>query len=222
MRFQINIYRPGRKPKKLPKPKGEERRISVAILIPLMVLLLVGIIFFPKWGYMDASSSLDRRVRMNRRNKIYLMDELTKVEKEKEKASNELKLLSSLRVKRVLWFRKLMDLSEIMPDDLWLTDLSIKTIEKKVKGSREVEAETYLTIKGVTDPSPGREPLDSIAQLILSLNDSDSFKQDFELFTLARLSREKDRSKKGREIMEFELSSKLKDGYTGGGGKASK
>ncbi|MFB0506668.1 MAG: hypothetical protein ACETWT_08045 [Thermodesulfobacteriota bacterium] len=205
VRFQINIYRPGRKPKKVPKPKGEERRISVAILIPLIVLLLLGISF----AYIEVfSPSLDRKIQMNRARKIYLDGQLSQAERDLEKSSNEAELLSKLHVKRVLWSRKLADLSGVMPEDLWLTDLSIKTIEKRQKASKQVEKETYLTIKGVTLPIPGQEPLDSIAQLILALNGLKSFNQDFESVKLVytHLSREKD-----RDIMEFELSSKLRD-----------
>ncbi len=202
MRFQINIYRPGRRPKQIPRPKGEERRISIAILIPLIILLLLGIGF----AYLRMSSSLDRRVHMNRSQKIYLSGELSKIEKDLGKAANENAFLDKVQVKRVLWSRKLEDLSKIMPDDVWLTNLSIKTIEKKKRASEQVEKETYLTIKGVTVPRADREALDSIAQLILSLNGSKSFRHDFEPVKLVytHLSKEKD-----REIMEFELSSKL-------------
>jgi len=146
VKFQINIYRPGRKPKKVPKPTGEERQISVAILIPLMFLLLLGIIFV----YMRASTSLDRKMQMNRRQKTYLSDQLNQAEKDLAKAVEERRLVSRLQVKRVEWFQKLVDLSEIMPDDLWLTDLSMKTTKKQKRGSKEVEEEIYLAIKGVT------------------------------------------------------------------------
>lgn len=215
MKFQINIYRPGKKPKKVPKSKGEERRISVAILIPLMFLLLLGISF----AYMTASASLDRRMQMNRRQKTYLSGQLKQVESELGKALEEQGLISKLQVKRVEWHQKLMDLSTIMPDDLWLTDLSIKTTEKRKKGSREVEEETHLIIKGVTVPVLGQEPLNSIARVISSLNSLDSFRRDFEPATLVytHLSRGKE-----RELMEFEISSKLKGKPKATGGKASK
>jgi Tfp pilus assembly protein PilX len=85
VRFQINIYRPGKKPKKVPKLRGEERRISVAILIPLMFLLLLGITFV----YMKTSSSLDRRMKMNSRQKTYLYEQLKQAEEELEKAAEE-------------------------------------------------------------------------------------------------------------------------------------
>lgn len=215
MRFQINIYRPGRGPKKVPKPKGEERRISIAILIPLIVILLLGTIFV----YGRLSSSLDRKIKMHRTQRIYLSGQLSQVERDLEKATEERGLISKLQVKKVEWSQKLMDLSKIMPDDLWLTDLSIKTTEKRKKGSRDVEEETYLTIKGVTVPMPGREPLDSIAHLISSLNSLDSYKRDFNAATLVytHLSREKD-----REFMEFEISSKFKDGLGMSREKASR
>lgn len=221
MRYEINLWRPGRKPKRVPKSKGEkgeEIRISVAILIPLLILLLLGIIF----AYVKASSSLDRKIRMNRSRMIYLSNQLDEVEKEKEKASNDLKLVSTLRGKRVLWSRKLEDLSKVMPDDLWLNDLSIRTVKEKRRDSKEIEEETHLTIGGITMPVPGRKPLDSIAKLYESLNNSGSFGQDFEPFTLTGFSRKRDKRKRDREIMEFELSSKLKDRRVGGGEEASK
>jgi DNA-binding protein H-NS len=204
VKFQINIYRPGRKPKKVPKPTGEERQISVAILIPLMFLLLLGIIF----AYMRASTSLDRKMQMNRRQKTYLLGQLSQAERDLTKAAEERRLISTLQVKRVEWFQKLVDLSDIMPDDLWLTDLSMKTTKKQKRGSKEVEEEIYLTIKGVTVSVLGRQPLDSIAKLISSLNSLESFQRDFDPATLVtyQLSRERD-----RELMEFETSSKLKE-----------
>ena len=204
MKFQINIYRPGRKPKKVPKPTGEERQISIAILIPLMFLLLLGIIFV----YMRASTALDRKMQMNRREKTYLLGQLSTEERKLAKIVEERGLISTLQVKRVEWFQKLMDLSEIVPDDLWLTDLSMKTTKKQKKGSREVEEEIYLVIKGVTVSVLGEQPLDSIAKLISSLNNLESFRRDFDTPTLVtyQLSREK-----GRELMEFETSSKLKE-----------
>ncbi len=208
MKFQINIYRPGRKrPGKVPRPTGptgEERQISIAILIPLMFLMLMGIIFV----YTRASTSLDRKMQMNRREISYLRAELKKQEDDLEKAREKLRLIKRLQVKRVEWFQKLIDLSEIVPDELWLTDLSLKTTKKQKKGSREVEEEIYLVIKGVTVSVLGRQPLDSIAKLISSLNNLESFQRDFDPATLVtyQLSRER-----GRELMEFETSSRLKE-----------
>jgi hypothetical protein len=133
-----------------------------------------------------------------------------------EKFTKERGLISQLQVKRIEWFQKLLELSKIMPDDLWLTDLLIKTTKKQKKGAREVIEETKLTIEGVTVPEVGGKPLDSIAKLISSLNSLESFQRDFEPATLVRthLSREKD-----RELMKFEISSKLKGeaGVSGGG-----
>ena len=204
MRFQINIYRPGRKPKKVPKPTGEERRISVAILIPLIFLLLLGISF----AYMRASTSLDRNIQMNRRQKTYWLGQRSQAERDLAKVVEERELISTLQVKRVEWFPKLVDLSTIVPEDLWLTDLSIKTTKKQKTGSKEVEEEIHLIIKGVTVSVLGRQPLDSIGKLITSLNSLESFQRDFDPATLVtyQLSR-----KKGRELMEFEISSKLKE-----------
>lgn len=211
MKFQINIYRPGKKPKRVPKPRGEERRISITILIPLMFLLLLGV----SYAYMKASSSLDRKMRMNRHEKAYLTGQLKQAEEELNKAMEERGLISKLQVKRVEWSQKLADLGEIMPNDLWLTGLSIKTTEKRKKGLKEVEEETTLVIKGATVPVRA----DSIAQLISSLNKVESFQRDFESFTLVytNLSRGKD-----RELMEFEITARLKSGSGISGGKALK
>lgn len=224
MRYQINIYRPGgrgERPKRVPKPRAEERRISVTILVPLLVLLLLGVSF----AYMRASSSLDRKIKMNNRQNAYLQGQLRQAEMDLEKVTTERGLISQLQVKRIEWFQKLLKLSEIMPDDLWLTDLLIKTTKMtkiQKKGAKEVIEETKLTIEGVTVPVVGGKPLDSIAKLISSLNSLESFQRDFEPATLVRthLSREKD-----RELMKFEISSKLKGEAgvsVGGKEKASK
>jgi hypothetical protein len=211
VKFQINIYRPGKKAKRVPKPKGEERRISITILIPLMFLLLLGVIY----AYMKASSSLDRKMRMNRHEKVYLTGQLKQAEEELKKAMEERSLITKLQVKRIEWSQKLADLGKIMPDGLWLTDLSIKTTPKRKKGSKEVEQETSLIIKGATVPMR----TDSIPQLISSLNKVESFQRDFESFTpvYTNLSRGKD-----RELMEFEIAARLKGGSDISGGKTSK
>jgi Tfp pilus assembly protein PilN len=217
MRFQINIHRPGRRPKRVPKARTEERRISVAILIPLLILLLLGVSFV----YLRTSSSLDRKIKMNRSRKVYLQSQVKQAEMDLEKLRKERGLISQLEVKRIEWFQKLLDLSEITPDELWLTDVSIKTTKKQKrqkKGATKVIEETFLTIEGVTVPAPGRKSLESIATLISSLNARESFRRDFEPATLVRthLSREKD-----RELMKFEISSKLKGDESGvsGGSK---
>lgn len=184
----------------------------MAILIPLMFLLLLGIIY----AYMKASSSLDRSMQMNRRQKGYLSGQLEQAKEELKKAMEERGLISKLQVKRIEWSQKLADLGKIMPDDLWLTDLSIKTTEKRKKGSKEIEEESSLVIKGATVPVRA----DSIRQLISSLNSLDSFQRDFEPATLVKyshLSRGKE-----RELMEFEISAKLKGVPGASGGKASK
>jgi hypothetical protein len=169
-----------------------------------MILLLLGISF----AYMRASTSLERKLRMNRRQKTYLLGQLIQAERDLTKAAEERKLISTLQVKRVEWFQKLVDLSDIMPDDLWLHSLLIKTAKKQKRGSKEVEEEIYLTIKGVTVSVLGRQLLDDIAKLISSLNNLESFQRDFDPATLVtyQLSRERD-----RELMEFETSSKLKE-----------
>jgi Tfp pilus assembly protein PilN len=157
---------------------------------------------------------------MNRQQKTYLYGQLKEVEEELKKVMEKLRLIPKLQVRRVEWFPKLMDLSKIVPDDLWLTDLSVKTTEKRKKESREVEKETYLIIKGATVPVLGQERADSIAQLISSLNRLDSFQRDFDtanLVNYTHLSRGK-----RRELMEFEISAKLKGVPGASGGKASK
>jgi hypothetical protein len=192
-----------RKRKRVPKPAAEERRISPAILFPLMILLLVVVGFV----YITSSSSLDQKIRINNRQKSYLIDQLGKLEKDLEETRKELGGLSKFDMKSVEWFGKLIGLSKKVPDDLWLTGLSIKTTKKRKRESREVEQETHLIIKGATGFARESQPLNRIAQLISSLNSLESFQRDFEPVTLVstQLSRKKD-----REFMEFEISSKLK------------
>ncbi len=202
MTFEINMLK-ARKRKRVPKPTGEERRISPAILVPLMVLLLVVVGF----AYITSSSSLDQKIRINSRKKSYLADQLSKVEKDLEEARKELRGLSTFDMERVEWFGKLIGLSKKVPDDLWLTGLSVKTTKKRKSRSREVQQETHLIIKGASGFPRESQRLNRIAQLISSLNSLESFQRDFEPVTLVstQLSR-----RKNREFLEFEISSKLK------------
>ena len=95
MKFQINIYKPGRKPKKVPKLTGEERRVSVAMLVVLMIILL-GVIYL---AYMNwIFPSIDKKIRWNKNQTLVLSNQLSEVEKDLEKHSNEAGLLSKLHI----------------------------------------------------------------------------------------------------------------------------
>ncbi|MFQ6079390.1 MAG: hypothetical protein ACE5NJ_09695 [Thermodesulfobacteriota bacterium] len=213
--FRINIHGRRRRPGGIPRFWIDELRISLVILIPLMILLLLGVGF----AYIKASASLDRDIRMNRPRKNYLLDQLNKVQEDLKKAGKRRDLLSKQKRNGVEWSGKLVALSKKTHDDLWLTDLRIRKTTKGEKASKRTEEETYLTIKGFGEINAGREPLNTIAQVISSLNSLESFQGDFDP---ARLVYTRISGKKDRVLIEFEISSKLKAGAGANGRRDSK
>ncbi|NIS69566.1 MAG: hypothetical protein GTO12_11625 [Proteobacteria bacterium] len=202
MNFEIDIVKAMRR-KPILKGNWKETRIPAVGLVALMILLLAGV----GLEYLRGSSSVDQQIKMNRRNKAYLTGQINQVEKELQKVREKLLLLSAPHGQSTDWATKLVDLSAIVPSDLWLTGLCVKTVKKVMKEPTEVRPETFLIIKGAADPTSGRKPLNGIWQLMSSLNGLESFRRHFEPIQLVstQLARGRD-----RVLMEFKISAKLR------------
>ncbi|MBW2120687.1 MAG: hypothetical protein JRH07_02430 [Deltaproteobacteria bacterium] len=204
MKFQINVYKPGRRPSiRIPHEPSPTRWIML-ILLGAIGLIFLGFAYF----YSGQILTLKRKIRADQKQIAILRQCMKEIETEENEQSELEALLAQVRTKRVLWTDKLVDLSRLVPEEIRLTGLSLETIEKRPdrKNPRKKVKETVLTINGQVLTKPGQESLDHIARLIMSLNEASTFSRDFEPLGLVYTQRVKTRE---REFMEFEVSARL-------------
>jgi hypothetical protein len=158
------------------------------------------------WGKIG---TLKRRMRADHEQIMVLKQFLDEMEQGHGKKRGVEALLLELQDERVLWNGKLLELSQMIPNEIHLTYLGLEVVERTpdpLKPRQKVE-ETVLTMKGEIPAKSGEESLDHIARLIMKLNDSPAFSDDFEPMALVYTELVKSRA---REFMEFELSGRLR------------
>lgn len=206
MKFQINVYKPGKRPTvKIPREASSPTRLPLFIFVGMIVLILMGFAYL----YTAQVGTLKRKMRADQKQIMMLRQFLTESNTGQNKIVGVEDLLLQVKGERVLWKDKLIELSRLIPDGIRLTQLNMEIVEKTPDRTRPRQKvkETILTMKGEMLSPPGQESLDQIARLIMKLNESAAFKSDFEPMELVYTHRAKT---KDREFMEFELSGRLR------------
>jgi len=204
MKFQINIYKPGKRPKvKIPR-EPSPTRLPIFVFVGAIMLVLLGFAYL----YSGQIGTLKRKMRGDQKQTMILREFLEELKEGRSQKSGVKALLVHLQAGRVLWGEKLVELSRLVPDEVRLTYLGMEVVEKRPdpRRPRKKVKETVLTLKGEILAKRGEESLDHIAHLIMNLNESPVFNGDFEPMALVYTQRVKTRD---REIMEFELSGRL-------------
>lgn len=205
MRFQINIYKPGKRPKvKIPR-EPTPTRFRLQIFLGMIMLVVLGFAYL----YSAQIAPRKRRIQADQKQIMILRGFLKEVEEGQNQKSGVEALLLQVQGQRVLWKDKLVELSQLVPEDIRLTHLSVDVVETTPdrKKPREKVKETILTMKGEILTTPEQESLDHIARLITNLNESPAFSTDFDPMALVYTQRVKTGK---REYMEFELSGRLR------------
>lgn len=211
MRFQINIYKPGKRPKvKIPR-EPSPTRLPLFIFLGMIMLVALGFAYL----YSVQIAPLKRKMQADQKQIMILRGFLKEIEEGQNQKSGVEALLLQVQGQRVLWKDKLVELSRLVPEDIRLTHLSVDVVEKTPdrKKPREKVKETLMTVKGEILTTPEQESLDHIARLITNLNESPAFSGDFEPMALVYTQRVKTGK---REFMEFELSGRLRPTSTEG------
>ena len=212
MKFQINIYKPGKRPKvRIPREPSSPTRLSMFVFLGMIVLVILGFAYL----YSAKIGTMKQRMQADRKQIMMLRQFLNENKSGQSQRSGVKAVLVEMQGKRVLWKDKLVELSRLVPEDIRLTQLSMEVVEKTPdkKRPRQKVKETVLTLKGEILAAPGQESLDPIAHLIMSLNESSAFSRNFEPMALVYTQRVKT---KKREFMEFELSGRLRPAITEG------
>lgn len=204
MKFQINIYKPGKRPRVKIPSEPSPTRWPLFVFMGMIVLVVLGFVYL----YSAQIVTLKRKMRGDQKQIMILRECLKEIKAGECEKSGVKAVVVQVKRQRVLWTDKLLALSRLVPDDIRLTDLSMGTVEKRPdrKNPRKKLKETVLTIKGEILTTPEQESLDHIARLLINLNESRAFDGDFEPMALVYTQRVK---AKKREFMEFELSGRL-------------
>ena len=209
MKFQINVYKPGKKGKAIKGMKAIPRepspsRLPMLIFFGMILLIVLGFAYL----YAGQIGTLKRQIRQDQKRIMTLRQLMEEGREGQSQKSVMDDVLIQLGKDRVIWKDKLVQLSRLVPDDIRLTRLGVEKIEKVPDPTkpRQKVMESFLTIRGEAIPMPGQESLDHIARLMINLSESPAFKMDFEPFSLVYTQRIKT---KEREFMEFKLSGRI-------------
>jgi Tfp pilus assembly protein PilN len=205
VKFQINIYKPGRRAKVRIPRDPTPTRLPLFIFLGAIVLILLGFAYL----YSARIGTLKQTMRADKKQIMMLRQFLQESRTDQGEKGGVKDLLLQVRQQRVLWKDKLIELSRLVPDSIQLTRMNVETVEETPdpKHPRHKEKHTVLTMKGEILTTPDQESLDRIARLIMKLNESAVFNNDFGPLALVYTQRVKTRD---HEIMEFELSGRLR------------
>ncbi|MCK4437113.1 hypothetical protein KAU86_04125 [bacterium] len=140
-------------------------------------------------------------------------DRIAQLKKEKQKLGKKMAIIEQLVDNRVLWARKLNELSNIIPRQVWITSIFVEERSLGKSSSEEkAKREKFLAIKGIAI-SKGKEEtgeLKLVGDFMDRIRNDSSFCADF-LSVEQCGSIRRDRMG-GSEIMHFELSCQFNEG----------
>jgi hypothetical protein len=194
--IEINLLPSGlREKKKVPVEQLFQKKSILTILGALILLHL----------FLYAVTSITaKRLNILERNWQGLSPkraELSKLSGELTEIDKKVPLIDQLISNRILWSKKLNEISDLLVPGVWLNELSLQKKEMKDKGTLDC-----LVIRGSAASRTKNEPV-LIAKTMQSLKDSSSFSADFAEIELGPI---KKKLIKQTEIMDFILISEFK------------
>lgn len=207
---QINLLSPSYG-KKAKKPKFEvvssekkENPLGLAYIVIgaiVALMILVWVIMGTKISkYTKELKSLEQK------EATFAVEpqKLIKLNEQRDKLFKRLEFLGEFTEKKFLWSEKLDRIAELIPEGVWLTDLSF---EKKVniadmEGNKALEEKAVISIKGRAVASIIQEAVELVGLFRDRLEEDKSFSMGFKEIKLSSLT-------KGvlanRDIMNFEF-----------------
>ena len=148
-----------------------------------------------------------RKARLNSLNKrwqslVPVVNEVIKLEEYKKTLERRVRLVDDLLYRRMLWAKRLNDISRLIPEGVWLKNLRIGQ-KSLTSPADEVISNKALVMNGTCVSLKGEEMLDLIGRFMASLKDDKGFFQDFVDIRLGTCQRERRGS---LETMNFELT----------------
>lgn len=179
---QYRIKKKGKK-KKIAPEKKTLFLLSIVIEI-FLILAVVGYSFFLQIGLKKVKEEL---AKTEEEIKVLepLYKEVTLAKKEIETIKPKLAVLDNLVESRKLWSRKLNQISWLLHEKIWLTNIEVVRKEEVVKkkvGEKEISekvSKTLLTLKGSAVSLEGEERLKAIADFMAILKGDKNFFADY-------------------------------------------
>ncbi|MBM3248387.1 MAG: hypothetical protein FJZ10_03070 [Candidatus Omnitrophica bacterium] len=206
---QINLLSPsfGKKTKKakegvVPLEKMEKPSSLLYTVIGAIIVLLIVV-----WVITVVKISKNSRELSNlvKKEAAFAVEpqKMIKLNEQKEKLLNKLKFLEDFTEKKILWSEKLDKIAELIPEGVWLTDLSFaKKINIGSGDKKEREQENVISIKGRAVAPIIQEAVELVGMFRDKLEKDKDFFRGFKEIKLNSLT-------KGmvsiRDIMNFEF-----------------
>lgn len=194
-------------------PGGIRREIVVfirrmAVGLAVMVALLVGAGFGLRWVLTWQQKSLDKIMARVKESDL-LSKSIEDLKAEHRRLIRDLGNIDVYLNRGIEWSQKLVQISRIIPEEVWLTKLSFK------KGHNGDKENDLLSIKAglVSSPNVGaadgnRPPIGLLSRFVNKLKRDREFFSDFDDLSIAEARGAK---KDGIDIMALELRLSIKD-----------
>ncbi len=194
----------------LPKKIQKERNLNTlkSLIIAVVGSLLAFLLLV--WILLGLNLRI-KKAHFNSLNKrweslVPVVNEVAKLEEYKKTLERRVRLVDDLLYRRMLWAKKLNDISRLIPNGVWLRNLRIG--QKSLTGSTdEIISNKALIINGTCVSLKGEEMLDLVGRFMATLKDDEGFFQDFVDIRLGTCQRER---RGNLETMNFELTLWLK------------
>jgi len=206
---QINLLSPtsSKSLKKAKKTKTPELETAKPLTIAYFPVCLILAFLVMSWiitavGISKANSEL-KNLKQKQANLTVNPEEINALDEEKKTLLKRLDFLERLTEKKFLWSEKLDRIAELIPEGIWLTDISsdkklnIDPVTRKAGGEEDV-----ISIKGRAVAIQIQDAIELIGQFLEKLKNDEIFSNNFKDIKL-------DSVNKGvilnRDIMNFEF-----------------
>ncbi|MBN2373006.1 PilN domain-containing protein [bacterium] len=194
--FNINLYMPEKKKKKVIKPPRDGRFMGiVAFFAAIVLILVIGYLFFgiyiPQMRMIEDAHSEEER----------LESQLQGIKAVSQRLARKKGLYLDIRGEAVSWPEKLLAIMDALPESIWLHKLDFQGRSGDVKGGQT------LTISGFTFSGAMKGNLDQIGIFLTNINQSAEFEAEFDPLRLDFTRK----SKSEQGTVEFQLTGKARD-----------
>jgi Tfp pilus assembly protein PilN len=206
---QINLLFPTssrslKKAKKTKAPELETNKLLIVAYFPVSLILVFLVISWMITAVrISKYNSEVRSLKIKQANLTVNPEEIATLEENKKTLLKRLDFLERLNEKKFLWSKKLERISELIPEGIWLTDISserklnIDPVTRKAEGEEDV-----ISVKGRAVALQIQDAIELIGEFLEKLKNDEIFSNNFKEIKL-------DSVNKGmisnRDIMNFEF-----------------
>ena len=189
----------------LPKEIQKEKDLSSLKWMASTVLIALLVLLFLLWMFAGIHLQA-RKVRLGGLERKWTelrpqVEKVNKLEERRKTLQIRVALVDNLLQNRLIWARKLSDISRLLPDGVWLNNLRVEK-----QGEPSVKT---LIINGTAVSMKGQEVLDLIGMFMARLESDEDFFADFVSLKPGSSSRD---NKGTVSAMNFELVLRFAEG----------